>query len=200
MATASTQSTRTRGSAPPPPPSRSAPPTSAALPAPRFATAWAALVYFVASMTLAYPAIAGRILLNPVSDQFKAGYAFREFAAQSLRSGHGFPLWNPVSRGRSPVRRRDARRHFLPHVSPALDAPDGHRDDVGVSDPCFSLRTLHLPVSPRMGLQLLGRADRRPGLHARRIDRRIRVRGARRQIVREHDAAGRAAPADARHS
>jgi hypothetical protein len=102
MATASTQSTRTRGSAPPPPLGRSAPPASAAAPTPRFATAWAALVYFVASMTLAYPAIAGRILLNPISDQFKAGYAFREFAAQSLRSGHGFPLWNPYLEGGLP--------------------------------------------------------------------------------------------------
>jgi hypothetical protein len=102
MATASTQSTRTRGAAPPPPPGRSAPPASAALPAPRFATAWAALVYFVASMTLAYPALAGRILLNPISDQFKAGYAFRDFAAQSLRAGHGFPQWSPYLEGGLP--------------------------------------------------------------------------------------------------
>jgi hypothetical protein len=102
MATASTQSTRSRSSAPPPPPSRSAPPASAAEPAPRFATAWATLVYVLASMTLAYPALVGRILLNPISDQFKAGYAFREFAAQSLRSGHGFPQWNPYLEGGLP--------------------------------------------------------------------------------------------------
>src|SRR5215831_2412732 len=102
MATASPQATRARSSAPPPPPSRSAPPASAAAPAPRFATAWATLVYVLASMTLAYPALVGRILLNPVSDQFKAGYAFREFAAQSLRSGHGFPQWNPFLEGGLP--------------------------------------------------------------------------------------------------
>ena len=53
-------------------------------------------------MTLAYPALAGRILLNPISDQFKAGYSFREFAAQSLRAGHGFPLWNPFIEGGLP--------------------------------------------------------------------------------------------------
>ena len=100
MATASPRRTREADSAAPPP--RSTPLDSVALAAPRFATAWAALVYFVASMTLAYPAIAGRILLNPISDQFKAGYSFREFAAQSLRSGHGIPLWNPYLEGGLP--------------------------------------------------------------------------------------------------
>jgi Bacterial membrane protein YfhO len=102
MATATTQPTRTRGAAPPPPPSRSAPPASAALPAPRFATAWAALVYAVASMTLAYPALFGQFLINPRSDQYKAGYAFREFAASWLRAGHGFPQWNPYLLGGLP--------------------------------------------------------------------------------------------------
>jgi hypothetical protein len=102
MATASTQATRTRSSAPPPPPSRSAPPASAALPAPRFATAWAALVYIVASMLLAYPALSGQFLINTRSDQYKAGYAFREFAANWIRSGHGFPQWNPYLLGGMP--------------------------------------------------------------------------------------------------
>src|SRR5689334_18326664 len=103
MATASTQPPRTRSAAAPPkPPTPAAPPTTGELPAPRFAAAWATLVYVLASMTLAYPALAGRILLNPISDQFKAGYAFREFAAQSLRSGHGFPQWNPYLEGGLP--------------------------------------------------------------------------------------------------
>jgi hypothetical protein len=70
--------------------------------APRFATAWATLVYIVSTMLLAYPALAGQFLLNPRSDQYKAGYAFREFAAQSLRSGHGFPQWNPFIMGGLP--------------------------------------------------------------------------------------------------
>src|SRR5215472_17626799 len=95
MATATTQTARPRSSAPPPPPARTAPPASAALPAPRFATAWAALVYIVASLMLAYPALTGQFLINPRSDQYKAGYAFREFAASWIRSGHGFPQWNP---------------------------------------------------------------------------------------------------------
>src|SRR3954463_2979009 len=72
------------------------------LTAPRFATAWASLVYAIATMLLAYPALAGRTLLNPLSDQYKAGYAFRDFAAQSLKSGHGIPQWNPYLQGGMP--------------------------------------------------------------------------------------------------
>jgi len=53
-------------------------------------------------MTLAYPALAGQFLINPRSDQYKAGYAFREFAAGWLRSGHGFPQWNPYLLGGMP--------------------------------------------------------------------------------------------------
>lgn len=102
MATASTQTTRTRNAAAPPPPTRSTARASGSLPAPRFATAWAALVYIVASMTLAYPALAGQFLINPRSDQYKAGYAFREFAASWIRSGHGFPQWNPYLLGGLP--------------------------------------------------------------------------------------------------
>jgi hypothetical protein len=70
--------------------------------APRFATAWAALVYFISTMLLAYPALAGKFLINARSDQYLAGYAFREFAAQSLKSGHGFPQWNPFLQGGMP--------------------------------------------------------------------------------------------------
>ena len=69
---------------------------------PRFARAWATLVYVLATLLLSYPALAGRFLLNPISDQFKAGYAFREFAARSLKGGHGFPQWNPYLEGGMP--------------------------------------------------------------------------------------------------
>jgi hypothetical protein len=75
---------------------------AAPIPAPRFATAWAALVYALATLTLAWPALAGKFLVNPNSDQFIAGYAFREFAASSIRSGHGVPLWNPYMFGGLP--------------------------------------------------------------------------------------------------
>lgn len=48
-----------------------------------------------ATLALAYPVLSGAFLVNPNSDQYIAGYGFREFAAQSLRSGSGFPQWNP---------------------------------------------------------------------------------------------------------
>jgi hypothetical protein len=69
---------------------------------PSHPTLWASLVYAVSTLLLAYPALAGKFLLNPVSDQYKAGYAFREFAAQHLRSGQGFPQWNPFIEGGLP--------------------------------------------------------------------------------------------------
>jgi len=75
---------------------------NAALPAPRFATGWASAVYAVATLLLAYPALAGNFLVNILSDQYKIGYAFREFAAASLRSGQGFPKWNPFLFGGLP--------------------------------------------------------------------------------------------------
>ncbi|HEX3533153.1 MAG TPA: hypothetical protein VHT23_02965, partial [Gemmatimonadaceae bacterium] len=85
--------------------SRSAPEsanTLAALPAPRFAFAWASVVYALCTLFLAYPALAGRFLVNPYSDQYIAGYAFREFAASTLRTTGHFPLWNPYLFGGMP--------------------------------------------------------------------------------------------------
>ncbi len=70
--------------------------------APRFALGWATLACVLAALTLTYPALAGGFLVSPVSDQFIAGYAFREFAAASLRAGDGFPLWNPFLMGGLP--------------------------------------------------------------------------------------------------
>lgn len=70
--------------------------------APSYALAWAMLACVLAALTLAHPAIAGGFLVAPVSDQYIAGYAFREFAAASLRAGEGFPLWNPYLMGGMP--------------------------------------------------------------------------------------------------
>src|SRR6185503_12698573 len=56
---------------------------------------WAALVYAVGTLSLAYPALAGLFLVNAHSDQYIAGYAFREFAASTLKATGHFPLWNP---------------------------------------------------------------------------------------------------------
>ena len=77
-------------------------PEVAALEAPRFGFGWAALVYFVATLSLGYPALVGKFLVNSHSDQYIAGYAFREFAAASLRSTGHFPLWNPYLFGGMP--------------------------------------------------------------------------------------------------
>jgi hypothetical protein len=81
-------------------------PSPAALPAaptaPRLAFGWAALVYAWATLSLAYPAVWGRFLVNPNSDQYIAGYGFREFAASTLKATGHFPLWDPYLFGGLP--------------------------------------------------------------------------------------------------
>ncbi len=69
---------------------------------PRFAPGWAALTYALCTLVLVYPVFSGQFLVNPNSDQYIAGYAFRLFGAMSLRAGHGFPLWNPYMYGGLP--------------------------------------------------------------------------------------------------
>ena len=69
---------------------------------PRHASAWAALVYAVCTLALAYPALSGGFLVNPHSDQFIGGFPVRDFAAQSLKAGHGIPQWNPYLFGGLP--------------------------------------------------------------------------------------------------
>jgi hypothetical protein len=69
---------------------------------PRHAWAWAALACLVCTMLLAWPALGGGFLVNPHSDQYIAGYPFRQFAAEHLRSGLGFPQWNPYLQGGMP--------------------------------------------------------------------------------------------------
>jgi hypothetical protein len=69
---------------------------------PRRAALWAFGTYALCMLALAWPALGGRFLVNPHSDQYKAGFAFRDFAAQSLRAGDGIPLWNPYLFGGMP--------------------------------------------------------------------------------------------------
>jgi Bacterial membrane protein YfhO len=76
--------------------------SSAAAYSPRFASWWAALVYALSALTLTYPALAGKFLVNPLSDQYKAGYSFRDFAAQTLKTTGGFPQWDPYIFGGMP--------------------------------------------------------------------------------------------------
>jgi hypothetical protein len=63
---------------------------------------WAALVYLICTLSLGYPALVGKFLAGPNSDQYVAGYAFREFAARMLREAGQFPLWNPYLFGGLP--------------------------------------------------------------------------------------------------
>lgn len=70
--------------------------------APRNAWLIALGVCIVATMLLAYPALGGQFLVNARSDQYIAGYSFREFGAQVLRSTGGFALWNPYLFGGMP--------------------------------------------------------------------------------------------------
>jgi len=62
----------------------------------------AALFYALCTISLGYPAIAGKFLAGPNSDQFVAGYAFREFGASVLRATGGFAQWNPYLFGGMP--------------------------------------------------------------------------------------------------
>lgn len=68
----------------------------------RRALAYAVLVYALFTLLLAYPALSGGFLVSPISDQYIAGFPFREFAAQSLKAGQGIPLWNPYQFGGMP--------------------------------------------------------------------------------------------------
>jgi hypothetical protein len=70
--------------------------------APRYAAVYAAALYAAATLVLGYEALLGRFLVTTHSDQYIAGFAFREFAAASLRAGEGFPLWNPYLQGGMP--------------------------------------------------------------------------------------------------
>ena len=70
--------------------------------APRLAGLWSALVYALATLWLGAPALAGQFLINIRSDQYLAGYAFREFAAHALRTTGAFPMWNPYIYGGLP--------------------------------------------------------------------------------------------------
>ena len=69
---------------------------------PRFPAAWAALTYILCALSLAWPALLGRGLYDESSDQFRAGVAFRQFAADYFRENGGFPLWNPFLQGGMP--------------------------------------------------------------------------------------------------
>lgn len=69
---------------------------------PSLAALWAVLVNVVAALALSWPALSGQLLLNPRSDQYKAGYAFRDFARQFWLDHGAIPQWNPYLFGGMP--------------------------------------------------------------------------------------------------
>ncbi|MHB1094715.1 MAG: YfhO family protein [Gemmatimonadaceae bacterium] len=69
---------------------------------PRTAVLWAALACAVAALALGYPALGGQFLVNPMSDQYIAGFAFRDFAVQQWHLTGAIPQWNPYLFGGMP--------------------------------------------------------------------------------------------------
>ncbi|GAC1649796.1 MAG: YfhO family protein [Gemmatimonadaceae bacterium] len=80
----------------------SASPAAAQNGVPAFAAARAIAVCALCTLILGYPAVRGQFLVNVISDQYIAGYAFREFGAHTLRTTGSFPLWNPYLLGGMP--------------------------------------------------------------------------------------------------
>lgn len=68
----------------------------------KHAYSWALLIYFVCVLSLAWPILQGEFLISKYSDQFRAGYAFREFAASYFHEQGKLPLWNPYLQGGMP--------------------------------------------------------------------------------------------------
>ena len=62
----------------------------------------ASLVYALATLSLGFQAFAGKFLAGDYSDQFVAGYAFREYGAAILKATGGFAQWNPYLFGGMP--------------------------------------------------------------------------------------------------
>ena len=54
-------------------------------------------------MILGHRALLGEFLVNPMSDQFNTGYAYRVFGAEQLRTTGDFPQWNPYILGGIPI-------------------------------------------------------------------------------------------------
>ena len=69
---------------------------------PRLAVLWAAIACAVAALALGYPALGGQFLVNPMSDQYIAGFAFRDFAVQQWHATGSIPQWNPYLFGGMP--------------------------------------------------------------------------------------------------
>ena len=66
--------------------------------APRRSGLIATVVFALSTLALGFPALMGKFLVSVYSDQYKAGYAFREFAAATLKMLSGVPGLRAASR------------------------------------------------------------------------------------------------------
>jgi hypothetical protein len=78
------------------------PAAATAIDSPRFASLWACALYALVVLVLSWKALGGEFLVNPSSDQYLAGFAFRDYGASGIRAGTGVPLWNPYLMGGVP--------------------------------------------------------------------------------------------------
>lgn len=62
----------------------------------------AIVVFLLAAATLMWPMALGQFLVNPMSDQYSAGYSFRLFGAEMFRATGAIPQWNPFLFGGMP--------------------------------------------------------------------------------------------------
>ena len=62
----------------------------------------ALLVFLAAALLLCWPMLSGQFIGGPASDQYVAGYGFRDFAADYWKTHHAVPLWNPYIFGGMP--------------------------------------------------------------------------------------------------
>jgi hypothetical protein len=62
----------------------------------------AGLIFVAAALSLCWPMLSGQFIGGQFSDQYNAGYAFRNFAAEYWRAHHAIPLWNPYIFGGMP--------------------------------------------------------------------------------------------------
>ena len=69
---------------------------------PRHGWLLALAIFTAAALTLCWPMLSGQFIGGGASDQYVAGYGFRQFAAEYWRTHHAVPLWNPYILGGLP--------------------------------------------------------------------------------------------------
>ena len=152
---------------------------------PRWPRATAMLVCSLAALTLLWPLLTGQILFGGArSDMFIAGYSFRLFGAtEFLANGHDSAVESLPLR-RSPVHRRDARRHLLSDRLAALGHAGRSRHHLGNGASLRARRVAHLRFCPRPSDRLDCGDHRRRRVRTQRNRRLTDESGPRRQALR----------------